>query len=248
MVLLGTRPRGTTPKFYVLGRETYLVPVEWVDGWPVVGELALEMEHDPPAPAQPAYEPARDDFDAASLHPRWLSIRVPLDDKVSLGERPGWLTLHGGPALEDSEPVFVGRRQQHLRCQVRVCVDAGTASEAGLTVWMDERLHYDIAVANGSVIVRARIGPLVQNVASADAPSGDSLVLAIQIADDDMGQDPDIVTLGFDDAHGTFTALASLPGRYLSTEVAAGFTGRVIGMFAVGGTAAFDWFDYEPVE
>jgi len=34
-------------------------------------------------------------------------------------------------------------------------------------------------------------------------------------------------------------------GRYLSTEVAGGFTGRVIGMYAIGGDAAFDWFDYE---
>jgi xylan 1,4-beta-xylosidase len=247
MVLLGTRPRGTTPKFYVLGRETFLAPVEWIDGWPVVGELALEMEHEPPGVARPAADPVRDDFDAASLHPRWLSIRVPLEDKATLRDRPGWLTLRGGPPLEDCEPVFVGRRQQHLRCRVRACVDARDATEAGLTVWMDDRLHYDVAVADGRVTVRARIGPLVQEVASADAPHAEAVVLAIHIDDDERGQDPDILTLGFDDEHGAFTALASLPGRYLSTEVAAGFTGRVIGMFAVGGTAAFDWFDYEPL-
>ena len=35
MVLLGTRPRGITPGYHVLGRETFLVPVDWVDGWPV---------------------------------------------------------------------------------------------------------------------------------------------------------------------------------------------------------------------
>jgi xylan 1,4-beta-xylosidase len=247
MTLLGTRPRGMTPKFYVLGRETFLVPVEWVDGWPVVGELAIEMEREPPGVVEPSDDPIRDDFDAPTLHPRWLSIRVPLEDKVSLVERPGWLTLHGGPALEHSEPVFVGRRQQHLRCQVRACVDAGDAAEAGLTLWMDDRLHYDVAVADGRVMVRARIGPLAQEIAGADAPHRDGMVLAIHIDDDETGQDPDVVTLGYDDEHGTFTPLASLPGRYLSTEVAAGFTGRVIGMFAVGGTAAFDWFDYEPI-
>ena len=43
-------------------------------------------------------------------------------------------------------------------------------------------------------------------------------------------------------------ALASLPGRYVSTEVAGGFTGRIIGMYAVGGDAAFDWLEYQPVD
>ena len=38
--------------------------------------------------------------------------------------------------------------------------------------------------------------------------------------------------------------LARLDGRYLSTEVTGGFLGRMIGMYAVGGNAAFEWFDY----
>ena len=40
--------------------------------------------------------------------------------------------------------------------------------------------------------------------------------------------------------------LAELDGRYLSTEVAGGFTGRVIGMYVTQGSAAFDWFAYRP--
>ena len=39
--------------------------------------------------------------------------------------------------------------------------------------------------------------------------------------------------------------LAELDGRYLSTEVAGGFIGRVIGLYAVDGTASFDWFDLD---
>ena len=38
--------------------------------------------------------------------------------------------------------------------------------------------------------------------------------------------------------------LAELDGRYLSTEVTGGFLGRTIGIYAVDGAAAFDWFDY----
>jgi xylan 1,4-beta-xylosidase len=46
----------------------------------------------------------------------------------------------------------------------------------------------------------------------------------------------------------TNRVIAGLDGRYLSTEVASGFIGRVIGIYARGGEAAFDWFDYAPVE
>ena len=59
---------------------------------------------------------------------------------------------------------------------------------------------------------------------------------------------PDVVSLGVEQPDGTFTELATLDGRYLSTEVAGGFTGRVIGMYAAAGTVHFDWFDYEPLD
>jgi hypothetical protein len=59
---------------------------------------------------------------------------------------------------------------------------------------------------------------------------------------------PDTVTLGIEEPDGTFTVLGTLDGRYLSTEVAGGFTGRVIGLYAAAGTVHFDWFDYEPLD
>ena len=50
-----------------------------------------------------------------------------------------------------------------------------------------------------------------------------------------------------DAGDGAFDVLAELDGRYLSTEVAGGFTGRVIGMYAADRTIHIDWFDYEPL-
>jgi xylan 1,4-beta-xylosidase len=47
---------------------------------------------------------------------------------------------------------------------------------------------------------------------------------------------------------GAFRVLADLDGRYLSTEVATGFIGRVIGLYAVAGAASFDWFDDEAID
>ena len=146
MVALGTRPRGMTPGFHVLGRETFLAPVEWVDGWPVVGPLELEMPQRPPGKALVIVDEVRDDFDGDVLHPRWVSVRRPLDEVCSLTARPGWLTVVGADTtLDDPNPAFVGRRQQHHACRATV-VDADGEAEAGLVLRMDELAHYAVAV------------------------------------------------------------------------------------------------------
>ncbi|MBB5803366.1 beta-xylosidase [Saccharothrix ecbatanensis] len=240
MVLLATRPRGFTPSFHVLGRETFLTPVKWVDGWPRVGPVNL-TERAPAAwhPVEP--DPPRDDFDTADLAPRWISPYARLVDSWSLVDRPGWLTLHAtGPTLDAPGATFVGRRQQHQDCRVAARVELGSG-RAGLSVRLDEAHHYDLEVADGHVAVIARIGPLRRRVAERPVPPG-PLTLAITTRTDDTGA-PDLVGFHVD---GDPTPLAELDGRYLSTEVATGFTGRVIGMYATEGTASFDWFDYEP--
>jgi xylan 1,4-beta-xylosidase len=151
MVLLATRPRGATPGYHVLGRETFLAPVEWSDGWPHVDHVQLEYEVRPPGPIQPVDPRHHDDFDASELDCRWLSVRRPASDLSSLTARPGWLTLTGGAdTLDSTAPVLVGRRQQHERCRIRALVEPGDAAEAGVTVLMDERHHYDARRGRGA--------------------------------------------------------------------------------------------------
>ena len=61
--------------------------------------------------------------------------------------------------------------------------------------------------------------------------------------------EPDLYTFGIRRADGTFETILSGETRYLSTEVAGGFTGVMFAMYSVGeATAKFDWFDYELVE
>ncbi len=166
-------------------------------------------------------------------------------------ERPGWLTLRArGSSLDEPDVVFTGRRQQHVACRARTLVDTAEGC-GGLAVRLDERHHYAIEVSGTEVRAVARVGSLRTVVAARSVPAG-PVALTVTITEPATPHGPctgpDVVSLGVEQPGGTFTELATLDGRYLSTEVAGGFTGRVIGMYAAEGTVHFDWFDYEPLD
>ncbi len=248
LVFLAVRPHGYPPVYH-LGRETYLAPVRWTaDGWPIVGKVDLVMNADllPQHPWDQTPS-SRDDFDSPHLRMEWNFRRNPQPASWSLTDRPGWLRLSGSAAtLDDPElTAFVGRRQQHFDCTATAYLDyqpADRDEEAGLTVLMNERHHYEIGLrridGQRHVIVRRRIGSLVAVVAQAAIPDG-PVILGIQ-ADQEQYQ------FFYSAAAHEPTTLASGETRYLSTEVAGGFTGVYMGMYVQGTTPAyFDWFDYE---
>jgi len=74
LVLLGVRPIGPYPAYSPLGRETFVTPVEWVDGWPRPAAVAL-------AP-RPGIDEQRWDFgDPATLaDPGWVAVRRSPDE------------------------------------------------------------------------------------------------------------------------------------------------------------------------
>lgn len=267
MVLLGTRPRGDTPMYHGLGRETFLVPVRWEDEWPLPGPLELHAAA-PALPPQPwQHEPERDDFDSTALAPSWVTLRRHDPAAVRLDERPGHLVLHArADGLDKPGALFVGRRQRDPDCSARTLVGVDEGGRAGLTVRMDEAHHYQVETGEGTVRAVARIGPLRQTVAERSLPPG-PVTLRIDVTTTDVLPPtvtvrptdpeaavppglrvggPDTLRLGYETADGDFEILAELDGRYLTTEVAGGFTGRVIGMYATRGSAAFDWFELRP--
>jgi hypothetical protein len=201
--------------------------------------------------------PVRETFGGPALAPHWISPRSRPDHSWSLTERPGRLTLHAtGSTLDRPGHTFIGRRQQHPDCRVTARLDPG-AGRAGLSLRIDEAHHYDLEVAGGSVHVIARIGPVRQCMAERAVPPG-PVELVIEIGTTGVlppsvtsaeqagpagvgGNGPDMVRFRAGEI------LAELDGRYLSTEVATGFTGRVVGMYVTEGSAAVDWFEYEPL-
>src|SRR5690606_6777207 len=140
----------------------------------------------PLQPSEPL--PARDDFDGSALAPLWNFMRTPDPANWSLTEREGSLTLYGSPTSlnEIGAHAFVGRRQQHFdfTASAHLTFDPQRdGEEAGLTVYMNERFHYEIAVARiggiRKVLLRRRLGSLwkIEN----EAPwNGDAIVLTVR--------------------------------------------------------------------
>ncbi|HTN40852.1 MAG TPA: family 43 glycosylhydrolase [Asticcacaulis sp.] len=92
--------------FNSVGRLTSLSPITWKDGWPWFG-LSGNLTRTPRTWVKPkTTEPQTisapyrrsDDFSAPQLQPLWQWNHVPVENKWSLSERPGFLRLHALPA------------------------------------------------------------------------------------------------------------------------------------------------------
>jgi beta-xylosidase len=97
------------------GRMLSLLPVTWVDGWPIVGRIGPDgignMLWRAPKPinGHPIMHPqTSDDFMASTLGPQWEWNYQPRADKWSLTERPGYLRLHAFAPLRAGQFPLAG--------------------------------------------------------------------------------------------------------------------------------------------
>jgi beta-xylosidase len=237
MVLLGVRPVGLVQAFSPLGRETFLTAVDWVDGWPRarLPELA----------AGPGVEETFDLADTGALDdPGWLAVRR-TPASVGTTTAAGLSITADGTTLDDPVPLFVGRRQRHLRATVATTVDASQGT-GGLASRYGEDHWFAIEVApDGTVTARARLSELQQTWQAA------LRVGAIELRMEMVPPDPSAgFVIGGDrirliaSAGGQDVVLTELDGRYWTFEVAKSFTGRVVGLYTASGTVTFADFRY----
>ena len=253
MVLLAMRPYGGY--FYNLGRETFLVPVRWEDGWPIVSPGSGRVEFTYPAPDLSEHrwpsEPACDHFDAQTLSLCWNLLRTPRDVFWSLSERPGYLCLRLRPQhlSELTNPSFIGRRQQHINFATRTALEFTPQNShecAGLVLVQNNEFHFRLVVTQGAkTVVR-----LVKRAHGAEETLAEQPVEARRLY---------LKVEGHGQAYSFYIAsepekwqpiVEAVDGRILSTPVAGGFVGAYIGMYASSNgqpstnRADFDWFEY----
>ena len=243
-VFLGTRPYGNDT--YNTGRETFLLPVTWRDGWPSIltGNATVpysaqraKLARDPAAAAPTSGNFTwRDEFDSPRLGMAWQTIRGPGDAFVDLTSSPGALTLRMTSVGFDpaGQPSFVGRRQQNLAASATTSMTWSPphdGDEAGLIAFQNERFYYYLALTRAGgetrVIVERRAGGPAVVVASAPVRSASGAPLFLRITARGSQYD-----FAYATEPGQWQALLTgADGSILSTRVAGGFVGTMLGLY-----------------
>lgn len=106
------------------GRLVSLLPVSWIDEWPVIGDVlperlgTMKWEGKMPAPeAHKLHMQHSDNFETEFLQPQWQWNYQPRNEMYSLVERPGWLRLKAFPPIKENTLLKAGNTlsQRSLR-------------------------------------------------------------------------------------------------------------------------------------
>jgi alpha-N-arabinofuranosidase len=220
------------------------------------GTVSLEMNV-PTLPLQPFEEaPVRTTFNEEKLQFDWQYLRNPIRENYSLTEKKGSLRITTSPyTLDDADAVsMVCRRQTEHDFSAATELEFNSLNEneeAGMTLIQNNTHHYDLLFRKSAdkrlVQLRIRVGSL-SYIAAEKEVEGNRVLLNIEGS-------PDQYTFYFADSRKKeYIKLGKQDTRYLSTEVAGGFTGVMIGLYASSNgkessaKAFFDWFDYRHQE
>ena len=241
-VFLATRP--FAGQSTLLGRETFLLPVTWRDGWPLflpAGEPVPLVAQRPALPASPGdeWDQWTDDFSEAALSPEWIRLRNPgpIQDHALEG---GQLILapSADPAGSLGAPSFWGRRLRHPAATVSTTVSFAPQNPgdfAGVLAFMDEAHFLALGIEGDKLVARRRTDPKQDErgelIASAPRAGHGAVELRLAI---DGGN----AALSWRKPGGRWRVLAPKVDVEPLASVHAGlFTGLVIGPYAVAGDA-----------
>lgn len=244
-----------------LGRETYLVPFIWENGWPVINPGKGIVEDTVLSPNLPSFEaaavPDTEDFDTETLPCHFMYLRNPDMEMYSLTANPGHLRLTLGPDTLSSRgtPTYVCRRQLDFCFTAETDVTFRPKAEnemAGMAIYQSQSYNYQflIGIKQGQTLLSlVRTKKDVTNVIATALLDEQYPSVKLQI----MQQEQNL-TFRYQTDGKTYCTLAdNIDARILSTDIAGGFVGTTIGMYATsngqpGDTCAdFDYFTYANV-
>ena len=242
---LAVRPY--TGDFFNTGRETFLMPVTWQNGWPRItrpGEAIPYSHARPRFPRQPAARPAtngtlaiRDEFDGDVLPLYWMMLRNPHSRWYRLEDGRLVLTARHAGLGDNANPSFLARRQQNPNASAETVVrftPRQDGDRAGLVAFQNDQYWASIAVgvAQGQPVVtlewRHGAEPTVVASAPLRAPPGAPVYLRITAKGADY-------SFAYAIKAGHWLPLGRVDGTTLSTRTAGGFIGTVFGPFARSG-------------
>jgi alpha-N-arabinofuranosidase len=230
MVHLGFRVNEEYQNYHHLGRETFLTPVTFNEnGFFTTGEngtATLEVITDR-LPDSLIQKPVKADKNYIYLRNPHKENYIITDEKITL--------IGTNVTLDDADsPTFLGLRQLEFDAVITANVKLIGNGTAGITLYMDEDHHYDLELektGNGvcgcSLINIGDVKDYYKNCVEINDDNANLKIIA----------KPSEYVFYINE-----TVIGKAQARYLSSEVAGGFTGVIIGLYAENATAEFTEF------
>lgn len=255
-IFLGCRPY--EGDYYNTGRETFLAPVKWVDGWPTfdLGGDIVKYNYPINATINNSTEKFngnylfKDEFDKESLNIRYQFLRTVTEDWYSLSAKKGSLVmnLRKETCSGRSNPSFIGFHQPHLKGHAATSLQFIAANEyekAGILLFQNERRYYFLcqSVSDGKPVVQLFKDSTLVTSIPVTTEKNKNIFFKIEANNDKY-------SFYYSIKKDTWNAvLQNADGKYLSTKDAGGFVGCLYAMYATSGglnssnKAIFDWFE-----
>lgn len=230
-----------------LGRETFMMPVKWTEeGWPyfmkegetvplIVKKSGVKREEN----VTFGNYTRIDEFNDSTLSMEWMTLRGPASDFYSLTKNPGYLTVKCAEVKsnEKAQLPYVCRRINHhnFNAETRLTfVPENDNQSSGILLLKDETHQYYLARAKRGedhyIELRKVSDSGVERLAEKKIESSLS-TLDFKV----KGEGLDYSFLFSTDGGETWESIADgIDAGFTSTNVAGGFTGTVIGLYASG--------------
>ncbi|MGC4235059.1 MAG: glycoside hydrolase family 43 protein [Niabella sp.] len=258
-VFLGIRPNA---KGRVnTGRETFILPVDWSGTYPVFENGLVPMKSKLKLPegvtnqtGQNGFFPNgnftfTDSFTAPALDYRWIAMRGPREHFVSALSKGGVMIKPFETNIKAQAPVAaLFHRQQHASFEAKVTMAYKPQSDkdlAGITCYQSESFNYVFGVTkkdNAYYLVLARTerkgpaGPPRPGAAITTIIGSTKIDITKPILLQVVASQQDEYSFNYSVDGVNFQNVGGpVSGDILSTNVAGGFTGALIGLYATSG-------------
>ena len=245
-VFLGIRPN--TANMVNTGRETFILPVDWSGTFPIFENGLIPMECKIKTPAGVVNHQGKDgffqngnftfteNFTSANLDYRWVGLRTDPKDIVTIGKKGGLKMVTYASNIKEVKPISaLFYRQQHARFSAQTTVNFKPKSDndlAGLTCYQSERFNYVFGITKEGkkdilLLARTERGKTTI-IAKTEVDVKQPITLYVDGMDNDYkfnySVGGEVMNLG-----------GTVSGDILSTNIAGGFTGAMIGLYTTKG-------------
>lgn len=246
-VFLGIRPN--EKDMVNTGRETFILPVDWSGEFPVFENGLVPLECKLKMPAGVENKTGKDgffpngnfrfeeDFTSPSLDLRWIGVRGSREDFISIAKKGGLQIAPSSTHIKEMKPtstLFYRQQHSHFTANTTLNYKPRSGNElAGITCYQNERFNYVFGITkkdkdNYLLLAKTEGGKttiVAQTKITPDVP----IFLKVEAKGNEY-------RFYYSVSGGEYTNLGgTVSGDILSTNVAGGFTGSLIGLYATAG-------------